>query len=133
MRRIKLLSSLHISQLDCIGTAKLTNFEVNCRLLAINPIIYLYNAFYHTTWSNGWVSFAKRAGGPQCYTDKLDALRDWREKNFWVDEALFPWRFDFYTQSSLPKDERPFPGSYSADDANTINANRIPINSNLGK
>ncbi|GJT43587.1 hypothetical protein Tco_0952302 [Tanacetum coccineum] len=119
---------LHISQLHCIGAAKITNFEVNCRLLAIHPTVHLFRAFYHTSWSNGWVSFAKRAGRLQCYTEKLDALRRWREMFFWVDDALVPWDFAFYTQGSLPRDERPPPGSYSIEDAELINENRIPIN-----
>ncbi|GJW99339.1 hypothetical protein Tco_0183253 [Tanacetum coccineum] len=119
---------LHISQLHCIGAAKITNFEVNCRLLAIHPTVPLFRAFYHTSWSNGWVSFAKRAGRLQCYTEKLDALRRWREMFFWVDDALVPWDFAFYTQGSMPRDERPPPGSYSIEDAELINENRIPIN-----
>ncbi|GJU67006.1 hypothetical protein Tco_1253265 [Tanacetum coccineum] len=119
---------LHISQLHCIGAAKISNFEVNCRLLAINPTVHLFRAFYHTCWSNGWVSFSKRAGRLQCYTEKLDALRRWREMFFWVDDALVPWDFAFYTQGSLPRDERPPPGSYSMEDAELINENRIPIN-----
>ncbi|GKA55437.1 hypothetical protein Tco_0754386, partial [Tanacetum coccineum] len=119
---------LHISQLHCIGAAKITNFEVNCRLLAIHPTVHLFRAFYHTSWSNGWVSFSKRAGRLQCYTEKLDALRRWREMFFWVDDALVPWDFAFYTQGSLPRDERPPPGSYSIEDAELINENRIPIN-----
>ncbi|GJW08817.1 hypothetical protein Tco_1571240 [Tanacetum coccineum] len=119
---------LHISQLHCIGAAKISNFEVNCRLLAINPTVHLFRAFYHTSWSNGWVSFSKRAGRLQCYTEKLDALRRWREMFFWVDDALVPWDFAFYTQGSLPRDERPPPGSYSMEDAELINENRIPIN-----
>ena len=53
---------LHISQLHCIGAAKVTNFEVNYRLLAIEPTVHLFRAFYHTSWLNGWVTFAKRAG-----------------------------------------------------------------------
>ncbi|GJX31872.1 hypothetical protein Tco_0241727 [Tanacetum coccineum] len=110
------------------GAAKITNFEVNCRLLAIHPTVYLFRAFYHTSWSNGWVSFSKRAGRLQCYTEKLDALRRWREMFFWVDDALVPWDFAFYTQGSLPRDERPPPGSYSMEDAELINENRIPIN-----
>ncbi|GKE55597.1 hypothetical protein Tco_1494782 [Tanacetum coccineum] len=157
---------LHISQLHCIGAAKITNFEVNCR-----PV-HLFRAFYHTSWTNGWVSFSKRAGPLQCYTEKLDALRRWREMFFWVDDAMFPWDFAFYTpfvvyvqrpeslsssyfpialhrrgknnqfqdnalvpwdfvfytQGSLPRDERPPPGSYSMEDAKLINENRIPIN-----
>ncbi|GJX97016.1 hypothetical protein Tco_0352814 [Tanacetum coccineum] len=119
---------LHISQLHCIGAAKISNFKVNCRLLAINPIVHLFRAFYHTSWSNGWVSFSKRAGRLQCYTEKLDALRRWREMFFWLDDAFVPWDFAFYTQGSLPRDERPPPGSYSVEDAELINENRIPIN-----
>ncbi|GJW28312.1 hypothetical protein Tco_0045187 [Tanacetum coccineum] len=101
---------LHISQLHCIGAAKITNFEVNCRLLAIHPTVHLFRAFYHTSWSNGWVSFSKRAGRLQCYTEKLDALRRWREMFFWVDDALVPWDFAFYTQGSLSRDKSPPPG-----------------------
>ncbi|GJT68941.1 hypothetical protein Tco_1028227 [Tanacetum coccineum] len=122
---------LHISQLHCIGAAKITNFEVNCRLLAINPTVHLFRAFYHTSWSNGWVSLSKRAGPLQCYIEKLDALRRWGEMFFWVDDAMFPWDFAFYTQGSLPRDERPPPGSYSMEDAELINENRIPINAYL--
>ncbi|GJR85973.1 hypothetical protein Tco_0209984 [Tanacetum coccineum] len=122
---------LHISQLHCIGAAKITNFEVNCRLLAINPTVHLFRAFYHTSWSNGWVSFSKRAGRLQCYTEKLDALRRWREMFFWVDDALVPWDFAFYTQGSLPRDERPPPGSYSMEDAELINENRRQWNSSM--
>ncbi|GJX31298.1 hypothetical protein Tco_0241153 [Tanacetum coccineum] len=66
--------------------------------------------------------------GIHCYTEKLDALRRWREMFFWVDDALVPWNFAFYTQGLLPRDERPPPGSYSMEDAELINENRIPIN-----
>ncbi|GJW53941.1 hypothetical protein Tco_0098026 [Tanacetum coccineum] len=119
---------LYISQVHCIGAAKITNFEVNCRLLAIHPMVHLFRAFYHTSWSNGWESFSKCARRLQCYTKKLDALRRWREMFFWVDDALVPWDFAFYTQGSLLRDERPPPGSYSMEDAELINENRIPIN-----
>ena len=120
---------LHISRLHCIGAAKVSNFEINCRLLAVNPTVDLFRAFYRTTWSHGWVSFAKRSGDLQCYTKKVDSLRDWREKFFWVDDRVFPSPFEFYAQGALPRDERPLPGSFSMEDAETINANRIPINS----
>ena len=40
---------------------------------------------------------------------------------------MFPWDFEFNTPRTLPKDERPPPEAYSVDDANTINANRIPL------
>ena len=66
-------------ELHCIVAAKITNFEINCRLMAINPTVNLFRAFYHRTWTNGWISFTKRVGALQCYTDKLDSLRNWRE------------------------------------------------------
>ncbi|GJT70674.1 hypothetical protein Tco_1029960 [Tanacetum coccineum] len=62
-----------------------------------------------------------------CYTEKLDALRRWREMFFWVDDTLFPWDFAFYTQGSLPKDKRPPPGSYSMEDAELINENQMDL------
>ncbi|GJS63820.1 hypothetical protein Tco_0678384 [Tanacetum coccineum] len=61
------------------------------------------------------------------YTEKLDALRRWREMFFWVDDALVPWDFAFYTQGSLPRDERPPPGSYSMEDAELINENQMDL------
>lgn len=120
---------IHISQLHCIGAAKITNFEVNCRLLAIEPTINLFRAFYHTLWSNGWVTFSKRSGPLQCYVGKIDSLREWRENFFWVDKNFFPWEFDFYTKGSLPTDQRPPPEVYNVADADTINTNRIPFRS----
>ena len=39
---------LHISQLHCLGAAKIANFEINCRLLAITPTVDLFRAFYHS-------------------------------------------------------------------------------------
>ena len=52
---------LHISQLHCIGELKISNFKINCRLLAVRPTLNLFRAFYHTTWLHGWVSLMKRA------------------------------------------------------------------------
>ena len=71
----------------------------------------------------------KRTGRFQCYTNKVDSLRYWREKFFWVDDIVFTSPFGFYTQRTLPRDERPVPGSYSAEDADLIDDNCIPINS----
>ncbi|GKA57500.1 hypothetical protein Tco_0756688 [Tanacetum coccineum] len=126
---------LHISQLQCIGAAKISNFEVNCRLLAINPTVHLFRAFYHTSWSNEWVSFSKRAGRLQCYTEKLDALRRWREMFFWVDDALvrcssgemqyvgsLELRLSNTQGCYCQRDKRTnTPGSYSIEDAELIN------------
>ena len=97
MRCIKLLSphpNLPASLYRCCQTYKLWS---KLSLLAIDPTVQLFCAFYHSTWSNGWVTFSKRAGRLQCYSEKLDALRNWREKFFWVDSEVFPWNYEFYT------------------------------------
>ena len=125
---------LHISQLHVIGAGKISNFEVNCRLLAIEPTLHLFRAFYHTSWLNGWVTFAKRTkdkriGDLQCYEKKVDKLPNWREKFFWVDAAVFPHQFFFHTRDTLGRDERPPETWYNAEHAAYINHNRIPIKS----
>ncbi|GJU20351.1 hypothetical protein Tco_1153693 [Tanacetum coccineum] len=80
---------------------------------------------------------AKRAGRLQCKRPKkLDALSKnprWREMFFWVDDALVPWDFSFYTQGLLPRDERPPLESYSMEIGNFINVEPfIPIKRILG-
>ncbi|GKA93785.1 hypothetical protein Tco_0815771 [Tanacetum coccineum] len=49
---------------------------------------------------------------------------------FWVDDALVPWDFAFsrYTRADVSRVWRSTPGSYSMEDAELINENRIPIN-----
>ena len=50
-------------------------------------------------------------------------------KVFFIDDKVFTSLSEFYTQGGLPKDERPDPGMYNVGDAETIDENRIPINS----
>lgn len=121
--------SLHKSKLHCLCAAKVSSFVINCMLLAIEPTVHVFRSFYHSTWVNGWVSFAKRARKWQCYTESIDALQDWRENFFQVDKAFFPFNYEFHVRHSLLKDDRPDARMYSLEDAQTLNANRIPINS----
>ena len=119
--------NLNLSQLHCIGAAKISNFEINCRLLAIEPTVHLFRAFYHSSWAHGWVSFSKRSGPLQCCSEKLDSLKKWRESFFWIDAIIFPHDYDFFIQETMLKDERPEPSLYNVVDAETLNANRIPF------
>ncbi|GJV65529.1 hypothetical protein Tco_1476357 [Tanacetum coccineum] len=47
---------IHLSQFLVIGTAKVSHFEINCRVLKIIPI------FYVPSYNSGWMSFSKRPG-----------------------------------------------------------------------
>ena len=123
---------IHISQLHVIGAGKISNFEINCRLCDVPPTLHLFSAFYRVSWLNGWITFSKRTkdkhvGELQCYAKKVDKLPRWREKFFWIDDAVFPQGFPFHTQMSLGRDERPLDTWYNQDHARTINANRLYI------
>ncbi|GKB22142.1 hypothetical protein Tco_0856065 [Tanacetum coccineum] len=118
---------IHLSQLSVIGAAKVSHFEITCRVLNIIPALSLFRVFYIPSYHSGWMSFSKRPGKntPQCYTKPLDSLKNWNNRFFWVDEKVFPtvvaWR------TGAPKDEMPSADSYSALDVATLNTRRTPF------
>nr|GEW11862.1 hypothetical protein [Tanacetum cinerariifolium] len=63
---------IHLSQLSVIGAAKVSHFEINCRVLNIVPTLSLFRVLYTPSFNSGWMSFSKRPGKntPQCYTNK---------------------------------------------------------------
>ncbi|GJV23076.1 hypothetical protein Tco_1375771 [Tanacetum coccineum] len=118
---------IHLSQLLVIGAAKVSHFEVNCRVLHVIPSLNLFRVFYIPSYNAGWISFSKRPGKntPHCYTKPLDSLKNGNNQFFWVDERVFPTVVDW--RINAPKDEMPIKGSYSADDAAVLNTRRTPI------
>ncbi|GJY03990.1 hypothetical protein Tco_0369930 [Tanacetum coccineum] len=115
---------IHLSQLSVIGAAKVSQFEINCRVLNVIPTVDLFRVFYIPSYQSGWMSFAKRPGKdtPQCYVKPLDSLKNWNNRFFWVDERVFPtpvaWR------SSAPRDNKPTADSYSEADVATLDTHR---------
>ncbi|GKD59934.1 hypothetical protein Tco_1297443 [Tanacetum coccineum] len=95
---------IHLSQLPVIGAAKVSNFEINCRVQNIILTLNLFRVFYIPSFNSGWMSFSKRPGKntPQCYTKPFDSLKNWNSRFFWVDERIFPTVVDWRT--SAPKD-----------------------------
>ncbi|GJZ62160.1 gypsy type transposase [Tanacetum coccineum] len=118
---------IHLSQLSVIGAAKVSNFEINCRVQNIIPTLNLFRVFYIPSFNSGWMSFSKRPGKntPQCYTKPLDSLKNWNNRFFWVDERIFPTVVDWRT--SAPKDGMPLAGSYSAADVAALNTNQMDL------
>nr|GFA83904.1 hypothetical protein [Tanacetum cinerariifolium] len=110
-----------------IGAAKVSHFEINCRVLNIIPTLNLFRVFYIPSFNAGWMSFSKQPGKntPQCYTKPLDSLKNWKNRFFWVDDRVFPIVTDWRT--SAPKDQMPPVGSYSAADVTCLNTRRTPI------
>ncbi|GKF40718.1 hypothetical protein Tco_0124060 [Tanacetum coccineum] len=50
---------IHLSQLSVIGAAKVSHFEINCRVLNIVPTLPLFRVFYVPSFNSGWMSFSK--------------------------------------------------------------------------
>lgn len=104
---------VHISQLSCLGAARISHFEILCRAHGSVPTVQLFRKFYCNGINHGWLTFEKRRGGrgvvvPVCYTDGgLDSLKHWRERFFWVDSSVFPLSVPWHTSISVEKDPPP--------------------------
>ncbi|GJR74982.1 gypsy type transposase [Tanacetum coccineum] len=118
---------IHLSQLSVIGAAKVSHFEINCRVLNIIPTLNLFRVFYVPSYNSGWMSFSKRPGKntAQCYTKPLDSLKNWNNRFFWVDERIFPTVVEWRTNA--PKDEMPSTDSYSAADVTALNTHHMDL------
>nr|GEX21193.1 transposase (putative), gypsy type [Tanacetum cinerariifolium] len=118
---------IHLSQLSVIGAAKVSHFEINCRVLNIVPTLSLFRVFYTPSFNSGWMSFSKRPGKntPQCYTKPLDSLKNWNNRFFWVDERVFSTIVDWRT--SAPKDGMPAENTYSPEAVMILNTHCTPI------
>ncbi|GKB45564.1 hypothetical protein Tco_0896317 [Tanacetum coccineum] len=121
-------NQIHLSQLSVIGAAKVSLFEINCRVLSIIPTVNLFHIFYVSSYNSGWMSFSKRPGKkntPQCYTKPLDSLKNWNNRFFWVDENVFltvvAWR------TATTKDNKPKANTYSVVDVATLDTHRTPF------
>nr|GEV11918.1 zinc finger, CCHC-type [Tanacetum cinerariifolium] len=117
---------IHLSQLSVIGAAKVSHFEINCRVLNIIPTLSHFRVFYTPSFNSGWMSFSKRPGKNtlQCYTKPLDSLKNWNNRFFWVDKRVFPTVVDWRT--SAPKDGCRL-RIYSAEAVRILDAHRTPI------
>nr|GEV00588.1 transposase (putative), gypsy type [Tanacetum cinerariifolium] len=51
---------IHISQQSVIGVAKVSHFEILCRVHGFEPIVGLFRCFYVNSKNKGWMSFSKR-------------------------------------------------------------------------
>ncbi|GJT33292.1 hypothetical protein Tco_0923711 [Tanacetum coccineum] len=62
---------INISQLSVIGAAKVSHFEILCRVYGVIPTVGLFRCFYVNSKKNGWMSFSKRSDNAPVYMDIL--------------------------------------------------------------
>ncbi|GKB38409.1 hypothetical protein Tco_0883351 [Tanacetum coccineum] len=119
---------IHISQLSVIGAAKMSHFEILCRVYGFEPTVGLFRCFYVNSKNKGWMSFSKRQGyDAVCYTKPLDSLKGWNDHFFWVDAFACPASFPWHTSKSVSKDPFPKSSEFNADHYVTLVAYPAPF------
>ncbi|GKC58179.1 hypothetical protein Tco_1085777 [Tanacetum coccineum] len=99
---------VHISQLSPFGAARVSHFEVLTRVLNLSPSVTVFRAFYTSSYSDVFFSFAKRStSAPSCFPKPLDSIKNWVDHFFWVDYCVFPIFVPLYTGGVLEKDSTP--------------------------
>ncbi|GKC24747.1 hypothetical protein Tco_1026897 [Tanacetum coccineum] len=119
---------INFPQLSVIGAAKVSHFEILCRVHNIEPTVGLFRCFYTHFKNKGWISFCKRTeGSPVCYTKPIDSLKNWNNRFFWVDSFACPTLFRWHTNKSVPKDPPPKPTDFNAEHYATLVAHPAPF------
>ncbi|GKA13008.1 hypothetical protein Tco_0692554 [Tanacetum coccineum] len=117
------------SQLSVFGSAKVSHFEILCRVCNIEPDVSLFRYFYTHNYKNGWFGFTKRPNVRACYSKNLDSVKNWNDHFFWVDEFVVPAnaRFSWFLGSNIVKDRAPAPSEYNVGHVNTLIAQASPF------
>ncbi|GKA12219.1 hypothetical protein Tco_0691765, partial [Tanacetum coccineum] len=117
------------SQLSVFGSAKVSHFEILCRVCNIEPSVNLFRYFYTHNYKNGWFGFTKRPNVRACYSKNLDSVKNWNDHFFWVDEFVVPAnaRFSWFSGSNIVKDRAPAPSEYNVEHVNALIAQASPF------
>ncbi|GJR64913.1 hypothetical protein Tco_0010978 [Tanacetum coccineum] len=119
---------INLSQLLVIAAAKVSHFEIMCRVHNIEPTVGLFRCFYVNSKNKGRMSFSKRPDSDVvCYTKPLDSLKHWNDHFLWLDSfaclASFPWHAD----KNVSRDHFPKSTEFNADDYAILVANPAPF------
>ncbi|GJR67356.1 hypothetical protein Tco_0013421 [Tanacetum coccineum] len=117
------------SQLSVFGSAKVSHFEILCRVCNIEPSVSLFRYFYTHNYKNSRFGFTKRLNVRACYSKNLDSVKNWNDYFFWVDEfvVLANARFSWFLGSNIVKDQSPPTYEYNMEHVNTLIAQASPF------
>ncbi|GJT77270.1 hypothetical protein Tco_1043995 [Tanacetum coccineum] len=119
---------INLSQLSVIAAAKVSHFEILCRVHGIEPTVGLFRCFYVNSKNKGWMSFSKRPDSDAvCYTKPLDSLKRWNDHFFWVNSFACPASFLWHTDKNVSRDPFPKSAEFSADDYAVLVAHPAPF------
>nr|GEY91407.1 putative transposase (putative), gypsy type [Tanacetum cinerariifolium] len=119
---------INISQLSVIAAAKVSHFEILCRVHNIEPTVGLFYCFYVNSRNKGWMSFSKSPNGDAVYYTKLmDSLKHWNDHFFWVDSFACHASFPCHTGKNISRDPFPKSTEFNADDYAILVARPTPF------
>ncbi|GKD90554.1 hypothetical protein Tco_1366061, partial [Tanacetum coccineum] len=98
---------INFYQLSVLAAAKISHFEIMCRVLVHQPSLGTFRRFYVNSYSNGWLSFSKRDSFPCCVSKNLDSLKNWNDHFLWVDKSACPIFVLWYNDVSIKKNPLP--------------------------
>ncbi|GKA77585.1 putative gypsy type transposase, partial [Tanacetum coccineum] len=97
--------------------AKVSHFEILCRVYSIEPTVGLFRCFYVNSKNKGWMSFSKRSDNSSvCYTKPLDSHKQWNDHFFWVDAFACPISFPWNIDKNVSIDPLPKSTEFNVDD-----------------
>ncbi|GKC93697.1 hypothetical protein Tco_1159139, partial [Tanacetum coccineum] len=119
---------INLSQLSVIAVAKVSHFEILCRVHNIEPTVGLFRCFYINSKNKRWMSFSKRPDSDAvCYTKPLDSLKHWNDHFFWVDSFACPTFFSWHTDKNVSRDPFPKSTEFNADHYAILVAHPAPF------
>ncbi|GJV14849.1 hypothetical protein Tco_1360172 [Tanacetum coccineum] len=120
---------INLAQLFVIGAAKVSHFELICRVLGRVPTVGTFRRFYVNSISNGWLSFSKRSGAaiPCCYSKNLDSLKKWNNCFFWIDASVCPLSIPWFNGTSVVKDPLPLDDAVDLPCVELLNENQMGL------
>ncbi|GKE25110.1 hypothetical protein Tco_1436622 [Tanacetum coccineum] len=119
---------INLSQLSVITAAKVSHFEILCRVHSIEPTVGLFCCFYVNSKNKGWMYFSKRPDSDAvCYTKPLNSLKHWNDHFFWVDSFACLASFLWHTDKNVSRDPFPKSTEFNAEDYVVLVANLTPF------
>ncbi|GKA15213.1 protein chromatin remodeling 4 [Tanacetum coccineum] len=108
---------VNLSQLSIIAAAKVSHFEILCRVHGIESTVGLFCCFYVNSKNKGCMSFSKYPESDVvCYTKPLYSLKRWNDHFFWVDSFACPASFSWHTDKNVSRDPFLKPTEFRTDD-----------------
>ncbi|GKE22861.1 hypothetical protein Tco_1434373 [Tanacetum coccineum] len=119
---------INLSQLSVIAAAKVSHFEILCRVYSIELTVLLFCCFYVNSKNKGWMSFSKRSDNSSvCYTKPLDSLKHWNDHFFRVDAFACLVSFPWHTDKNVSRDPLPKSTEFNVDDYVVLVAHPAPF------